>query len=144
MSDAPLWRRGVAGWQPADPEAQELFEAFRVGDVCRFKPTRVRNAAFLRKFFALIRLCVENTDGWDVQSLREYVAIETGWFTPYTIPVLPGVVLKRPKSISFAKMSSEDFDRFFSKAINVLLRDVVPHINERELRDAIEMQLAVA
>jgi hypothetical protein len=144
MNDDPLWRRGVAGWQPSDPQAQELFDAFKVGDVCRFKPTRVRNAAFLRKFFALVRLCVDNTEGWDVQSLREYVAIQTGWFEPYTIPVMPGVVLKRPKSISFAKMDSESFNTFFSKAINILLRDVVPHISERELRDAVEMNLVMA
>ena len=142
--EAPLWRRSLAGWQPADPEAQELFDAFKVGDVCRFKPTKVRNAAFLRKFFALVRLCVDNTEGWDVQSLREYVAIECGFFTPYTIPVMPGVVLRRPKSISFAKMDAEQFDKFFSKAINVLLRDVVPHISERELRDAVEMNLVMA
>ena len=144
MSDDPLWRRGVAGWQPSDPQAQELFDAFKVGDVCRFKPTRVRNAAFLRKFFALVRLCVDNSDGWTVQSLREYVAIETGWWSVYTIPVLPGVILKRPKSISFAKMTSDEFETFFSSAINVLLLNVVPHIQERELRDAVENELVRA
>ncbi len=144
MTDAPLWRRSLAGWQPADAEAQELFDAFKVGDVCRFKPSKVRNPAFHRLFFALIKLCVENTEGWEVQSLREYVAIETGWFTPYTIPVMPGVVLRRPKSISFAKMDAAAWEVFFSKAIDVLIRDVVPHISAKELRDAVELNLVMA
>ena len=144
MADEPLWRRGVAGWVPADEAAQELFEAFNLGDVTRFHTPKIRNAAHLSKFFVLVKLCVQNSDGWTVQSLREYVAIETGWFTPYTIPVLPGVVLKRPKSISFASMDQTKFEAFYNAAINVLLKDVVPHIPEGELRAAVENELVRA
>jgi hypothetical protein len=139
-----MWRRSVAGWVPADEEAQEIFEGFRVGEFARFKAPKVRNPRFHRKFFALIRLCVQNTEGWDTQSLREYVAVETGWFTPYTIPVLPGVVLKRAKSISFAKMDDLAFERFFTRAMDVLLEKVVPHIPEAELRAAVENELVMA
>jgi hypothetical protein len=144
VSDDPLWRRTLTGWLPADEQAQELFSSFAVGDVCRFKPRKMRNPAFLRKFFALVSLCVDSTEGWTVDSLRKYVAIETGHFTPYTFPARPGIVLREAKSISFGKMDSDTFTAFFNDAINVMIRDVVPHISEQELRDAVEMTLATA
>lgn len=144
MTDAPLWRRGVAGWQPADPEAQELFEAFKVGEVVRFKPAKMRNEGHHRKFFALIKMCVQNSEGWTKDSLREYVAIKTGHFVAYTFPAMPGYVFRKAKSISWAKMDQVAFEAFYSRAIDVLLRDVVPQIPEKELRDAVEMQLVTA
>lgn len=144
MSDDPLWRRSIAGWIPADDEAQEIFLAFKAGDVCRFKPRKMRNEGHHRKFFALIKMVVQNTDGWTIDSLREYVAIETGWFVVYTFPSKPGFVFRKAKSISWAKMDQVAFEAFFSKAIDILIRDVVPHISAKELRDAVEMELVLA
>jgi hypothetical protein len=142
--DDPLWRRAETGWVPADEEAQELFSAFKLGEVCRFKPRKMRNEGHHRKFFALIKMVVQNSDGWTVESLREYVAIECGWFTAFTFPAQPGFVFRKAKSISWGKMDQTQFDVFFNKAIDVLIKNVVPHISAKELRDAVEMNLAVA
>jgi hypothetical protein len=79
-----------------------------------------------------------------VDSLRKYLAIETGHFVPYTFPARPGIVLREAKSISFSKMDADDFHKFFNDAINIMLRDVVPHISEQELRDAVEQELVRA
>ena len=144
MSDDPLWRRGVAGWQPADPEAEELFHGFTVGDVCRFKPRKMRNPGHHRKLFALIKMCVDNTEGWTVESLREYVAIECGYFTTFTFPAKPGYVFRKAKSISYANLDQTGFDKLFNRAIDVMIRDVVPHISAKELRDAVEINLVTA
>ena len=144
MSDDPLWRRTETGWVPADEQSQELFSSFAVGDVCRFKPRKMRNPAFHRKFFALLKICVDSTEGWTVDSLRKYLAIETGFFVPYTFPARPGIVLREAKSISFGKMDADDFHKFYNDAINVMIRDVVPHISEQELRDAVEQELVRA
>lgn len=144
MSDDPLWRRTLTGWAPADPEAQELFLAFKAGDVCRFRPRKMRNAGHHRKLFALIKMCVDNSDGWTTESLLDWVKLETGHFEPYSFPTMPGVVLRRPKSISFASMDQSEFEAFFSRAIDVLIKDAVPHISAKELRDAVEMNLVMA
>lgn len=145
MADAlPLWRRSVAGLVPADAAAQERFEALRVGDVVRCKPTKMRNEKFHRKFFALLNLCLKNADGWTDESLFDYLKIQTGHFTPMTFPAAPGYVFRKPKSISWASMDAVDFEKFFNAAINVMLKDVVPHIPEAELRDAVELELVMA
>lgn len=144
MSDDPLWRRTLTGWAPADEEAQELFLAFKAGDVCRFKPRKMRNEGHHRKFFALIKICVQNTDGWTKDSLREYVAIKTGHCIIYTFPAMPDYVFRKAKSISWAKMDQTEFEAFYNRAIDVMLRDVVPHIPEKELRAAVEMELIAA
>ena len=144
MSDDPLWRRSLSGWVPADDEAQELFTAFKVGDVVRFKPRKMRNPGHHRKWFALLKMCADNAEGWTVESLKEYVAIETGWFTAFTFPAKPGFVFRKAKSISWASMDQIEFEKFFSRSIDILIRDVVPHIPAKELRDAVELNLAVA
>lgn len=144
MTDAPLWRRGVAGWQPADPEAHALFEAFKVGEVVRFKPAKMRNAKFHRKYWALINLCVKNTEGWTAESLSDYIKIKTGHFTPFVLPVAPDVIVRKPKSISFSAMDDIQFGLFFETAINAMIRWVVPHISAEELRNAVELELAMS
>jgi hypothetical protein len=139
-----LWRRSIGGFIPADPEAQELFDKLDPGQVVRAEVKRMRHPAHHRKLFALLKLCVENSEGWSTESLLDYLKIETGHFTPITFPAMPGYVFKKPKSISFGNMGQDAFEKFYSAAIDVMLRDVVPHIPADELRSAVEMQLVVA
>lgn len=141
---APLWRRAPGGFIPADPEAEEAFAATKVGEVVRMKPAKPRNVLHHRKYWALVNLCAKNADGWTAESLSDYLKVKTGHFTPMTIPVAPDVIIRKPKSISFAAMDQMEFEKFYDRALDVMVRWVVPHIPKQELRDAVELELVMA
>ena len=135
---------------PADEIEAEKFKKFKVGVLIRTEIAQVRNALFHRKFFALLRVgfdAFEPPEGEykgfpvqkDFEQFREDVTIAAGFFTvSYRIN---GEMRVRAKSISFARMTPEDFERLYSQAANVLLQKILAHYQNRANLDNVVNQI---
>lgn len=129
---------------PADEHEAEKIRKFKLGALVRCEVAQVRNPQFHRKVLALIRLGFESFTppeaeykGFpverDFKQFREDLTIAAGFFTcTYRIN---GEVRVRAKSISYANMEQDEFERVFSAIANVLLRGVLVRYKDRATLD---------
>ena len=80
-----------------------------------------RNAKFLRKFFALVNMVFENQEIYtSIDHLRKDLTIEAGFYDEYVS--FDGEVKREAKSISFAKMKENDFDKLYNKFLDTIVK----------------------
>lgn len=119
MSERPLFRKTMNGFQPYNPAAQDQFDRIKLGEVAELKTTKVRNPRFHRLYFAILRLISENSEPHINEDETLYLAkvgagcgkwIDTGRKELFV-----------PDSISFAAMDQEAFDAFVKASIPPLV-----------------------
>ena len=121
------------GMIPSDPQSREWFDKLKVGQVVHADFKKVRNYRFLKKYFALLNIAYDNWEPGEVNSkygvpeknferFRADLTILAGFYEN-TIR-LDGTVRVEPKSISFASMDAEEFEKLYSATIDVLLKYV--------------------
>ena len=141
-----------ASFIPASEDDAELLSKVKVGETVRLTLVRPRNIRFHRKFFALINLAFdyweppEHGEGsaWaekmpierNVKRFRKDVTIMAGYYdATYR---LNGDVRFEAKSISFGSMSEDDFEKLYSKVIDVIINRVCTQYTEYEMRKQVE------
>ena len=82
-----------------------------------------RNIKFHRKFFALINLVYQNQPEeatiQNIDHLRKYLTKRAGFYD--TIETPTGTIYEA-KSISFAKMSQDDFDNLYDAILDTIVK----------------------
>jgi Protein of unknown function (DUF1367) len=144
----------MIGLIPADERSREWFNKLKLGESVHADFKKIRNYRFLRKYFALLNLAYDSWEPGEVNSkygvpeksfdrFRADLTILSGYYES-TIR-LDGSVRIEPKSISFAKMSEEEFEKLYSATITVLIKHVYgPNMNESEIRSLVEKYLEFA
>lgn len=136
---------------PADELEAEKIKKIRADVLVRAEVKQVRNPQFHRKFFALLRVGFDAFEvpagamykGFEVQKdfeqFREDVTIAAGFFTvTYRIN---GDTRVKAKSISFGRMTPENFERLYSQVADVLLQKVLAHYQNRANLDNVVNQI---
>jgi hypothetical protein len=125
-------RKTISGtWQPVDDEAKEVCNAFAVGDVGKFDIVKPRNYEHHKKAFALFNLVLENSDKYStVDQILDEIKFRLGYLDHH---VIDGKYVFRLKSIAFDAMGQEKFNTFYSKAIDVILKYMLPETSSDEL-----------
>lgn len=98
----------------------------RIGDKVLCSIKMPRNYEFHRKFFALLRLTVDNLPHliqqqmqiFTVEDLLDCIKIDLGL---YTTVWHGGKQIVKTGSISFARMDETEFERFFNRAIDLVI-----------------------
>jgi hypothetical protein len=98
----------------------------KIGETVLCKITKPRNYEFHKKFFALVRLTFDNLPEWIVRDHNVYsledmltlIKLDLGFASlvqhgEYT--------LVKEKSISFAKMDNTEFEKFYNRAVDIVL-----------------------
>lgn len=119
---------------PAFNSDYDTAKKIKLNEPFEYEFKMPRNIRFHRKFFGLLNLVVDNTEIFkSVDDLRFIICMEIGYCDYITNPVT-GEVVKKPKSISFAKMDNKEFEDLYNKAIDfccvILLVDKHELINE--------------
>lgn len=125
--------KALNGLIPADQQTSEWFGKLKMGEAFHGKFTRYRNVGHHRKYFALLNLAYDNWNPGKIDSkygtpeknfdrFRADLTILAGYYES-TIR-LDGSVRIEPKSISFASMDQEEFEKLYSRTIDVLLKYV--------------------
>lgn len=128
------WTKQGVYLAPYDSQTEAWLSAKPDGVYVEADITAPRNARFHRKFFALLNVAYE---------FWEPVATETKWGIPeknydrfradltilagyYKQSIrMDGTVITEPKSISFANMNEEEFQLYYSKCVDVILKHVL-------------------
>jgi hypothetical protein len=141
-----------ASFIPASEDDAELLSKVKVGETVKLTLVRPRNIKFHRKFFALMHLAF---DYWETpkhgegSAWAEKIPIERNFDRfRYDITILAGYydatyrlngdVRLEAKSISFGSMSEDDFEKLYSKVIDVIIARVCTQYTEYELRKQVE------
>lgn len=148
MSTEIILMKGAGGaLVPFDPMAAQYIAGLKAGYGVRLKATTVRNILFHRKFFAMLGV---GFDAWetpeteyegmkvekDFEKFRKDATILAGFFTP--VYNMKGEVRLEAKSISFANMEADEFERLYSAVVNVLLRKVLKNYTREDLDEVVE------
>lgn len=100
--------------------------------VINCKWSRSRSGAQHRLFFALLKMTYDNqTECKSMDVLLSVIKIGTGHCD--VIGLGNGVFYSIPKSISFAKMDQDSFQRFFNSAADFVVSDILPGIDRADL-----------
>lgn len=107
----------------------EKLKRIKPNEMIECEIKKKRNIKFHRKFFALMNMIYQNQERYNnIDDLREDLTIEAGYFIKREN--INGEVIKRAKSISFAKMDEHEFNNFYS----AVLDEIVKHFNfDKEL-----------
>lgn len=115
----------------------------RIGDnvLCTIK--RPRNYEFHKKYFALLRLTVANLPHLIQQQMQIFteedmldcLKIDLGLFTTRWHG---GRQIVKTGSISFAKMDNTEFERFFSRSVDAILRIYLRGTDRQALIEEVE------
>jgi len=121
---------GLRGSTPADQELWAKFkrklETMKPGAWLRMEWSSPRNGPHHRKFMALLHLVTENSETYNtIPKALIAVKLAAGYFDPATDP-RTGEIVPIPHSISYDAMPQEDFDVFYSAALDGVLQVILP------------------
>jgi hypothetical protein len=138
-----------SGFMPADDEAQEQLRKFRLGSLAKLDVVQMRNGAFFRKWWALVKLGYDyfidtcETQEYKGQQVRpefdrfrKDVTILAGFYRP--VWNVNGEMRIEPESLAWANMTEERFEKLYSATIDVLLKKV---FNGKRMRAWTEEEL---
>ena len=133
-----ILRKELFGLVPTEEEGEGALRGIALGDCVKAKISRPRNLQHHRLFFALMQTIFANQERY--QSLDHLVAA-----FKLAIGHVDVIRTKRgdveiPKSIAFSNMDQDEFRKFFDRAVDFVLAEVVPGLNREELeREVLEM-----
>lgn len=106
------------------------------GEEVKVNYRKTRNPGNHRRYFAMLRLLVENAtkfDGSDmfksVDDARWYMMVKTGNVDQFFVD---DNLITKVKSIAFDEMEEEKFRELFDKSIDIALKDCIPGANRYE------------
>jgi hypothetical protein len=152
--------RAQTGLVPADDDTREWFNRIKLGTTIHADAKRMRNGAFFKKWWALVKL---GYDHWservqtleykgepvlpDFERFRKDLIITAGFYR--AVVNLNGEVRIEHESLKWGSMTEERFTRLYDATITALLRRVFngklcPTWTEERLRRVAEQILDFA
>lgn len=105
------------GYIPSSDSDLELSKKIKVGT--EVYATKARNVQMHRKGFALLKLGYENQDNFDeFEIYRSVLTMKAGFV--HWVKGTDGKEYPMPKSLSFDKMSQEEFEKWYVAVRNVI------------------------
>lgn len=130
---------------PVFPEDAEILATLRAEHDYMVTISVPRNLRFHRKFFALLRITLDNMPESichrdnirSLSSLLSAVKISAGLFDTV---VCHGREIAVPRSISFAKMDEASFERFYNRVLDIILADYLVGSDRADISAEVESQ----
>lgn len=117
---------------PADDEATEHLKKVKSGVVFSAEIKRPRNYENHKRYFALLNIVIENQEMFrSVDQLKEAIKLELGYVE--MIQRMNGEVVQKPKSINFASMNESEFQDYFSRSIDVIIKYILKDVDCQDL-----------
>lgn len=131
------------GFRPETDDDAELKRKLKLGKTYEVVIKEIRNPEFNRKFHAMVRVAWEylpeayQEKFGNIDNFRYMTEIKAG-FCDMVYDPSSCVALYRPKSTSFDKMTEAEFEKVYNGVLNVILRDYLPNINNKEFVEQIK------
>lgn len=139
MPTSQIMVKRLGAFRPTDDEGTEAMQKIGDGELVKVTWSRPRNIHFHNKFFAMLGIVLKNQEHYQsMDELLNVCKIEIGHVT--AVSTGRGTVYW-PKSISFAKMDETEFSAFYNRAVDWVLKDVIPGLQRQHLDAEVEDQL---
>lgn len=120
---------------PAYDSDKEKLKRFKAGEPFFAEVTMPRNLRFHKKFFALMNMVFENQEVYkNLDDLRYDLTVEAGYFEEYVS--FQGEVVRKAKSISFAKMDDTAFAEYYEAVLLTIVKYF--HFDKQDIIDNID------
>ncbi|OGD52545.1 hypothetical protein A3K80_09185 [Candidatus Bathyarchaeota archaeon RBG_13_38_9] len=122
---------------PANEEAEEYFKRIKQGVVISCEMRRPRNYKNHLRYFKLLQIVLENQEIFTtIEQLKEAIKLMVG-HVDYTRVLNKSTneweLVEIPKSISFASMPELEFQDYFSKSIDAIIKYIIPGMDKDDL-----------
>lgn len=129
---------GLRGATPTDHDMWAKFkrrlETMKPGTWLRMEWSSPRNGPHHRKFMALLSLVAENSEQYNTtEKALNAVKLAAAYYDPFIDP-RTGEIIPLVKSISYDAMPQEEFEVFYSAALDGVLQVILPTMS-RETAD---------
>lgn len=130
---------------PVFPEDADALATLRSGHDYMVSISVPRNLRFHRKFFALLRITLDNMPDAirqrdnirSLASLLSAVKISAGLFDTV---FANGREVAIPRSISFAKMDEASFEQFYNRVLDIILANYLIGADRTDIATEVESQ----
>lgn len=129
---------------PATDDDMSILLKYKKGQVIEADVKKMRNVKLHRKFFSLINTAWEFLNEQQQEffhnskdGFRHTLTIAAGYYdTIYSISDKRW--LQTPKSISFDKMSEDEFGKLYEAVVNTVFKIFLPNVNQKEFCNALK------
>lgn len=136
MATSILLAREGNRLSPIDPTSFELIESMKGGEIVAAEITRPRNLGHHRKFFALVNVVFEAQERYPTRDhLLDAIKIGIGHYD--LVPINKKQTVIKTRSISFARMDQENFEKFYNKAVDHILKAILPGVGRQDLEQQV-------
>jgi hypothetical protein len=115
------------------------LERVKVGNIITV-PFRIeRNAAFARKYWAMVQAVADNTStGHNKEQIKIILKNRLGWFDEVKDP-FNGEIILAQRSIKFNKMTEAEFSDFYKKSCHELMTRFLPSWTQKDMDIAVDI-----
>ncbi len=139
MPTSQIMVKRLGAFRPTDDQGIEDMAKILDGSLVKVTWTRPRNIHFHNKFFAMLGIVLKNQEHY--QSMDELLGVCKIRIGHVTVVSTGYGTEKWPKSISFAAMDETEFSKFYDRAVDWVLREVIPGLQRQHLDAEVEDQL---
>lgn len=151
MTEIVLTKSANGTLIPFDQQAVEYIATLKIGQSVKAKFSKSRNSKFHKKLFALLNIAFDSWEPLEAiykgqvvtkqfNKFRGDVTVLAGYYE--TSIDLNGSVKLTPKSISFSKMSEDDFEKLYSSIIDVILARILTKYSRSDLDEVVDKILS--
>lgn len=138
--DAIIMRRKGAKLEPVTEVDRELLLDITEGADLTVRVSRSRSPRQHRLFFALLQLVVNNHDFYQrPEQLLEWLKVRLGYVDETVWH--DGQVWFKTKSIGFAAMGQDQFRQFFTRAVDLIVTEVIPDMDRDALLNEVSAMM---
>jgi hypothetical protein len=141
------------GLQPFDEQTSRVVEKWGQDTYVTGEFQRPRNPLFHAKFFALLNVLYEIWEPEEVvygsvpavknfDRFRHDMIIASGYYD--VVINLKGEARAEPKSMSFSSMDEDEFEKLYSKIIDIGLGHIAKHYTKEDLDEQVDRILGFA
>ncbi len=131
---------GAKCLMPSDKATHDAISKFQHNDIVVATVKRPRNPRHHAKLFAMLQIVWEGTAVQDKypnkENLLDALKLALGYCEPVRLP--NGECAMKVKSIAFESMDQAAFEKFYDAAVDVILTQLVPHLNREDLAREVE------
>lgn len=132
--------KSLQSLHPADDEARALLRTIGQGEIVSVEVRRPRNVRFHAKFFAMLKIILDNQEHYkSIEDILDVAKLSVGHYR--TIRTAKYGDVKIPNSISFAAMDNAEFSDFYDKVVAWIASDVIPGLKRKDLDAEVEAAL---
>lgn len=137
-------KRTLHGFTAADEGSQDAMRKFKMGETYRANVVKPRNLRNHRRYWALVNLVYQNTEGYaSAELVHAHLKLLAGRCSP-VVSKATGETFLVPESISFSAMDEAEFQEFWARCIKAVCEHIIPGIEVDAVQYEIEKLCGVA